>query len=128
MVLPQANRTPEPPMTFKVAEVHAVLQDLFFDTADDLATRTGFCQRRRKLSGSVFAQTLVFSLLEKPAASLQDFADFASTNLGVHASHNAFDQRFTDQAVDLLASLFAAAFDRCLTARATLLPLLRRFT
>jgi hypothetical protein len=114
-------------MTISVAEVHAVLNDLFNDSADELALDTGFCQRKRKLSGSVFAKTLVFSLMQKPDSSLQDFSDFAANNLGVGVSHNAFDQRFTDAAVHFLASLFCAAFDRCLSARPALLPILRRF-
>src|SRR5205823_3246463 len=92
-----------------------------------LARDTGFCQRKRQLSGSAFAQALVFSLLEKPASSLQDFADFAAEHLDVHVSHNAFEQRFSDRAPAFLAALFADAFHRCLSARPALLPLLRRF-
>jgi hypothetical protein len=114
-------------MSISVAELHATLHDLFNDTADELAKDTGFCQRKRQLSGSVFAKALVFSLLEKPACSLQDFADFAAEHLHVDVSHNAFDQRFNDKATDFLAALFAAAFQRCLSARPALLPLLRRF-
>jgi hypothetical protein len=114
-------------MTISVAEVHAVLNDLFHDTADELALDTGFCQRKRQLTGSVFAKTLVFSLMQKPDSSLQDFSDFASANLAVHVSHNAFDQRFNDKAPDFLASLFAEAFHRCFSARPALLPILRRF-
>jgi Transposase DDE domain len=114
-------------MTLSVAELHVTLHDLFHDTADRLAKDTGFCQRRRQLSGSAFARTLVFALLDKPASSLQDFADFAAEHLHVHVSHNAFDQRFSDRAIDFLAALFADALQRCFSARPTLLPLLRRF-
>src|SRR4051794_22153501 len=111
-------------MTISVAELHVTLHDLFNDTADELAKSTGFCRRKRRLSGSVFAKALVFSLLEKPDSSLQDFADFASEPLQVPVSHNAIDQRFNDRAPDFFASLFAEAFNRCLSARAALLPLL----
>jgi hypothetical protein len=114
-------------MTISVAELHPTLQDLFHDSAQRLARDTGFCRRQRQLSGSVFARTLVFALLDKPAASLQDFADFAAEHLHVHVSHNAFDQRFNDTAPDFLAGLFAEAFHRCLSAQPALLPLLRRF-
>jgi hypothetical protein len=114
-------------MTINVAELHTTLHDLFHDTADQLATDTGFCQRQRRLTGSVFAKTLVFSLLDKHAPSLQDYADFASEHLHVAVSHNAVEQRFNDQAIDFLAALFAAALDRCFSARPALLPLLRRF-
>jgi hypothetical protein len=114
-------------MSISVAELHTTLHDLFNDTADQTARDSGFCQRRRQLSGSVFAQSLVFSVLEKAAPSLQDFADFAAEHLSVHVSHNAFEQRFNDKAVDFLAALFAEAFQRCLSAQPVLLPLLRRF-
>ena len=114
-------------MTLSVAQLHTTLHDLFHDTADRLAKDTGFCQRKRQLSGSVFARTLVFSLLQKPASSLQDFADFASEHLHVHVSHNAFEQRFNDTAPDFLAALFADALNRCFSAHEALLPLLRRF-
>lgn len=114
-------------MVINVAELQATLDDLFNDTADRLAKDTDFCQRKRKLSGSVFAKALVFSTLEKPDSSLQDFADFASQHLHVHVSHNAFEQRFNDKAVNFLAGLFAEAFHRCFSARPALLPLLRRF-
>jgi hypothetical protein len=114
-------------MSISVAELQPVLHDLFHDSADRLAKDTGFCQRQRQLSGSVFAKALVFSLLDKPASSLQDFADFASEHLGVDVSHNAFEQRFNPRAADFLASLFAAAFNRCFSARPALLPALRRF-
>src|SRR5262245_5293723 len=109
MGLPQTIRTPEPPMAITVAELHTALHDLFNDTADLLAKDTGFCQRKRQLGGSAFAKAVVFSLLEKPASSLQDFADFASEHLHVAVSHNAFAQRFSDAAVVFLATLFADA-------------------
>jgi Transposase DDE domain len=115
-------------MTISVAELQATLHDLFNDTADHLAKDTGFCQRQRQLTGSVFAKTLVFSLLQNPTSSLQDFADFASEHLHVHVSHNAFEQRFTEPAHAFLAALFAAALNHCFAASAALLPLLRRFT
>ena len=114
-------------MTISVAELHPVLHDLFHDSADQLAKDTGFCRRQRRLSGRIFAQTLVFSLLDKPVASLQDFADYAAEHLHVHVSHNAFEQRFHGTAPDFLAALFAEAFHRCLSAQPVLLPLLRRF-
>src|SRR5216684_3955530 len=127
MGLPESTRAPEPPMTISVAELHPTLHDLFNDSADSLAKDTGFCQRKRQLCGSAFAKALVFATLEKPAPSLQDFADFAAEHLKVHVSHNAFEQRFNETAPDFLAALFADALQRCFTARTALLPLLRRF-
>jgi Transposase DDE domain len=114
-------------MPLSVAELHATLHDLFYDTARQLAKDTGFCRRQRLLTGPVFAQAVVFSLLEKPACSLEDFADFAAEHLGVEVTAKAFDERFTQAAACLLRALFLESFQRCFTARPAPLPLLRRF-
>jgi DDE family transposase len=111
-----------------IAELHPVLHDLFHDTATDLARATGFCRRARKLTGPVFAQTLVFTLLEKPHATLDDYADFAEEVLDVQVRSQAFDKRFQPAAADFLGELFLASFNRSLNSlRPTLLPVLRRF-
>src|SRR4051794_5318939 len=89
---------PEPPMPLSVAELQPVLHDLFFDTAEQLARESGFCRRARKLTGPAFAQTLVFSLLENPKSTLDDFADFADDVLHLPVSPQAIDQRFNPDA------------------------------
>jgi hypothetical protein len=115
-------------MTVSLAELHPVLHDLFHNTADQLARQTGFCRRRRKLTGTTFAQALVFSLLDNPAATLDDFADNAAEHLAAPVSPQAFDRRFTEAAACFLQELFLEAFNRSFdAARPALLPLLRRF-
>ncbi len=42
------------------------------EDAEQLGRSTGFIQRQHKLTGSLFAQTLVLGWLEKPDASLSD--------------------------------------------------------
>jgi hypothetical protein len=104
------------------------LYDLFHDTADLLARLDGFCQRQRKLSGSAFAKTLVFALLENPDATLDDFADFADEALNLAVTAQAFDRRFNPAATEFLRDLFLEAFNRSFNSlRPTLLPVLRRF-
>jgi hypothetical protein len=111
-----------------IAELQPALHDLFHDTADQLARDTGFCRRARKLTGSVFARALVFSLLENPASTLDDFAEFATEALDTPVSPQAFDQRFTAAAADFLRQLFLEAFNRSFNSlRPALLPVLRRF-
>lgn len=119
--------TSEPPM-ISIAELHPVLRDLFDDSARLLARDTGFCRRQRKLTGPIFAQSLVFTLLHDPHAALDDFADTASDLLGAPVSPQAFDQRFTPAAADFCQQLLLDAFNRSFTPlRPALLPLLRRF-
>jgi Transposase DDE domain len=111
-----------------VAELQPALHHLFHDAADQIAREVGFCRRARKLTGSVFARSLVFSLLRDPASTLDDLADFAEEHLGVSASPQAFDQRFGPAAAALMRGLFHAALDLCFnSAQAAPLPVLRRF-
>jgi Transposase DDE domain len=111
-----------------IAELHPALHDLFEDTADALARASGFCRRARKLTGPVFAQALVFSLLRDPDATLDDFADAVDEAWGLPVTPQAFDKRFTPEAADFLRDLFLEAFNRSFNSlRPTLLPVLRRF-
>ncbi|MDQ6740340.1 MAG: IS4 family transposase [Actinomycetota bacterium] len=85
-----------------------ILQTLFSETADALAQETGFMCRRRKLTGSSFACTLVFSWLAHPAASLGQLCQQAVAG-GQRVSRQALDQRFSESAATFLARLLAAA-------------------
>jgi Transposase DDE domain len=118
----------EPPMALSVAELQPVLHDLFTEAADHLARESGFCQRARKLTGPVFAQALVFTLLRKPDATLDDFAETAAGLIDKNVTSQAFDKRFTAAAATFLHDLFLDAFNRSFNSlRAALLPVLRRF-
>lgn len=115
-------------MPLSVAELQPVLHDLFNEAADHLARATDFCQRARKLTGPVFAQSLVFSLLKNPNATLDDFADTADEFLDTPVTPQAFDKRFTPAAATFLQDLFLEAFNQSFSSlRPTLLPVLRRF-
>jgi hypothetical protein len=115
-------------MPLSVAELQPVLQDLFVDTAESFARETTFCQRARKLTGPVFAQTVVFTLMSKPNATLDDYAETAANLLGVPVSFQAIDQRFTPAAATFFQDLFLEAFNRSFSSvQPALLPLLRRF-
>jgi hypothetical protein len=93
-----------------------------------MARECGFCKRVRKITGSIFAQSLVFSFLEDPNATLEDFADTAD-DLGVEVTPQAFDKRFVPAAANFMHNLFFDAFNRSFCSlQPTLLPLLHRFT
>jgi hypothetical protein len=128
MVLAQSFLNPEPPMPLSVTELHPVVHELFHHTADQLARESGFCQRARKLTGPVFAQSLVFAFLQNPDATLDDFADTAERLLHDSVTGQAFDKRFTPQAAHFLQHCFLEAFNQSFNSvRPTLLPVLRRF-
>jgi hypothetical protein len=114
-------------MPLSVAELQPVLHELFHECADAIARDSGFCRRARKLTGPVFAKSLVFALLKKPDATLDDFAEMAE-QLKVPVTPQAFDKRFGPAAAAFLHELFVEAFNRSFgSLRGAVLPLLRRF-
>ena len=115
-------------MVLSISQLHSTLYDLFHSTADQIAQQTGFCRRKRHLTGAIFAQSVVFSLLAKPHSTLEDYADFAADQLDVFVTHKAFEERFTQAASQLMQHLFLQAFGQSFAhLKTTLLPLLRRF-
>jgi hypothetical protein len=73
-----------------IAQVAAAMQTILSTTADAAAHRPRFVQRprRAKLTGSTFAQTLVFGWLADPDASLDSLAQTAAA-VGAPHTHQA---------------------------------------
>lgn len=102
------------------------LQTLFTTVADAVAQETGFVQRRRKLTGAVFAQTLVFGLLGAPDATLRQLQQAAAT-AGTATSLQAIAQRCTQTAATFLQQLLARAVETLVRGEPVAIPLLARF-
>jgi hypothetical protein len=102
------------------------LQTLFTTVADAVARETGFARRRRKLTGALFAQTLVFGLLGAPDATLRQLQQAAAT-AGTAASVQAIAQRSTQTAATFLQRLLARALETVVTSEPVAMPLLARF-
>lgn len=77
-----------------IAEFADTMQTLLTTTADDLAKKTSFIQRQRTVTGSGFAQALVFNFMAKPTSTREDVKQTAA-NAGVVLSTPGLDQRFT---------------------------------
>lgn len=103
------------------------LQSLFTGTANLLGRKTGFTQRKSKMTGSVFAQTLVFGWLHNPQATLEELAQVAAS-LGVPISAQGLEQRFGPQAAAFLERLLQDAVLRVVETEPAAIPLLQRFT
>src|SRR5713226_5509663 len=83
------------PMT-SVAYVSEQVKRILQERANELAKQTGCIQRKRKFSGAVLLQTLVFGWQQHPDASLEQLASTAE--LGeVSVTDTAVDKRFTPQ-------------------------------
>jgi hypothetical protein len=102
------------------------LQDLLTDSADRLARESGFVRRRRKVTGSLFAQSLVFTHWGQRDAS-QSRVQGTAAAVGLNISRQGLEQRFTDRAAEFLERLLADATPR-LVQSPVAIPLFERFT
>jgi hypothetical protein len=109
-----------------VPDLVAALQTLFTTTAEALARRTGFVQRASKMTGALFAQTVVFGWLDRPHASLEALAQTAAA-AGVVISAQGVDQRLGEGAAVFLEALLGAAVQTVIAADPVAIPLLSRF-
>jgi hypothetical protein len=110
-----------------VAQLSEHVRTLFTTVADTLGRRSGFVERRSKLTGAVFAQALVFGWLANPQAALPELAQAAAA-AGVSISPQGLDQRCTESAAIFLEHLVGAALQTLIDADAVLIPLLARFS
>lgn len=109
-----------------VTKVVQAMQTILTHTADQAAQLTRFVQRRSKLSGAAFVQTLVFGWLANPQASLEELAQTAATR-GVRISPQGLEQRFTPAAAQCLREVLQAGLATLIAADPVAIPLLRRF-
>src|SRR5215212_3661425 len=92
-----------------IPEIAAIMHTILTHKADDIARFNRFVRRRDKpLTGARFVQTLVFTLLAKPAAALSDYCHTAAA-LGTSISPQGLDQNFTEPAADLLLQVLKLA-------------------
>ncbi len=92
-----------------IPDMAARLRQILSTYADQIARTNGFVRRRDKpLTGAVFVQTLVFTLLAQPQAALAAYCRTAAA-CGVPISEQGLHQNFTVQAADLLLAVFQQA-------------------
>lgn len=88
-------------MTFTVPEVTQQIQTLLTDVAEQAVDESDFCQRKSPLGQALFVQSIVLTAMAEPHPTLNDYAQTAAAE-GTPVSPQAFDQRFTPEAVDCL--------------------------
>jgi hypothetical protein len=102
------------------------LRTVLTTVADAAARPTGFVQRSSKLTGALFAQTLVFGWLHQPHASLDQLSQMAAL-LGVNVRAQAMAGRFSPASAALLEQILAAGVAQTQPGPAVPVPLLARF-
>src|SRR5258708_17452325 len=102
------------------------IQSVFHEKAEQWARSTGFVQRASKISGSAFAQMLVFGFLNQPEASYTDLQQMMELQ-GIDVSPQAIEERMTPQATALMRRLLEEMVAMVLSGQECSIPLLQSF-
>jgi hypothetical protein len=102
------------------------MQEVLTESADIIGRKTGFIKRFRKLSGSGFAQTLVFSWLSNPDSTVEELCQTAAT-LGISISPHGLNKRFSPEASDFFQKILESAVSHVISDDPVFIPLLQRF-
>jgi Transposase DDE domain len=110
------------------SKIATALQFVLNVKADELAKCSGFIKRRRQVTGSNFAKTLLFGWLQNHSPSVEGLAR-AGFGHELKVSAQGLDQRFTPEAGVFMKSVVEAAAGQIIAAgSAVKLALLDRFT
>ena len=109
-----------------LTELAGTMQALLTTEADELARQTGFVLRRRKISGSNFAQTVVGTALAEPGATPGRYLHAAAA-VGLVITDKGLEKRFDARGAAFLRAMLQAAISKAI-ASPVAIPLLRRFT
>lgn len=108
---------------------HAQMQHLFTQTADRAAKTTGFVRRQSPITGSLFLQALVWTVYCYGSISLSRLVDTAEDlDPSCQVSEQAFDARFTAQAVAFMQAMLAHSLQCSLPDSSAVVPLLETFS
>lgn len=86
-------------MSTSIDHLSQILQQLLIEDANQIGRESGFIQRHRKLSGSSFAQSLIFGWQSNPNASLEDLCQSARV-CGVQISPQGLQERLNSVAAN----------------------------
>lgn len=104
-----------------------VLQALLGKTADEVGRASGFIRRRRKLSGSSYAQALVFGWMSNPASTMSELAQAAAT-VGVNISKQGLDERFSERSAAFMGELLQQGLGQLIEGEAMSSGVFAHFT
>ena len=110
----------------QLGEIQTHVQSLFHQKAEQWARSTGFVQRASKISGSAFAQMLVFGFLNQPEASYTDLQQMMELQ-GIHVSPQAIEERMTPQAAALMRRLLEEMVAMVISSQECPVPILQSF-
>lgn len=110
-----------------IPRIAEAMQTVLTAKADKAADETGFVQRKSKMDGASFVQTLVLGWLQKPEATLEELAQTAAA-LGVTITPQGLDQRFNESAAQCLQQVLEEAVNEVIASEPVAIPILQRFS
>lgn len=111
-----------------ITRMSKVLHSLFGAQADQLARETGLVQREVKVTGSNFAQTLVFGFLDNPKMSYRQMSQAGALS-GLKITAQGLEQKFSVASANFMQQLLEQALQQLVaTATGNEVALLQRFS
>lgn len=108
-------------------QMAATLQNLFGPDLERLSRQSGAIRRRRKFSGVILLQMLLFTLLKHPTPKTKHYVATAA-RLGLTVTERAVQKRFTPGLVAFLRQALQQALQQAVAARRVPTALLNQFT
>lgn len=109
-----------------ISQVAEAMQEILTEKSDAMGRETGFIVRERKLSGSGYAQTLVFGWLSDPESTLEDLSQMAKS-LGIEISSQGLDKRFSRESSEFMEQLLSLGIEQMIISDAVACSLMQRF-
>ena len=112
-----------------IPQVSRAMQTVLISAAQAADTQLHYSRRpdRAKFSASTLVQTLVLGWLAHPDATVEQLAQTAA-RVGVEATPQAIDQRFTPATARLLRCVLTQALQQIVSCDGVSIPILQRFS
>jgi hypothetical protein len=110
-----------------ITELGRVMQELLTTTADEIGRSSGFIRRQRKLTGSSYAQTLVFGWMSNPAATMSELSQAAAT-VGTAISKQGLDERSSARSARFMGELLQCAVGQLVEGEAVRVGVFANFS
>jgi len=110
-----------------ITQIRTALQSVLGEKADELARKTKFIQREVKVTGSKFAQTLVFGFLDNPRMSYREMRQAASYS-GLEITPQGLEQKFSKTSAEFMKAMLEKTIEQTICASNVDIELLNRFS
>jgi hypothetical protein len=110
-----------------IPKVSESMQELLTIEADKFSKLTGFSQRKSKMNGPLFAQTLIFGWWSNPDSTLEELSQ-TSLNLGIDISAQGIEQRFNLEAANFFKKLLDSTTTKLISSNKTSVKILNKFS